>query len=388
MSIVLALSLELLLAAPLSQEARPEWPTKGWPISTPAAQGVDASVLKSIDEELQKSAYGYVDSMLIIRNGFVVLDAHYEHDYRAANEGHDQTSHQFNYHHADWHPFYQGSELHTLQSATKSWASTMIGVALHQGAIEGTDVAALSFFSDREFPDPDGRKARIRLVDVLTMRSGFEWDEWSFGLDDPRNDCITLEGSDDWISYLLNKPMAADPGTVFVYNSGSSHLLSGIIRKATGKTIDEYAEEQLFGPLGIEAYHWKKTPKGLPDTEGGLYLKPTDLAKLGLLFLRDGVWEGKRLLPEGWVERSTTPWVTDIAPDNSRRDPGYGYQWWILDDGEGDTPKLFAAMGYGGQYLYVVPELELIGVFTGWNIYGPTRQVQKLFQGRIVPVVN
>ena len=366
----------------------PSWPTKGWPSSPPTKEGIDAAALKAIDEELRARKFGYVDSLLIIRHAQVVFDERYEHDYVAANEGHDQTSHQFNYFHHEWHPFYQGTELHTMQSATKSVASTLIGVAIQRGMIPDTDVAALSFFDERQFPDPDGRKARITLEDVLTMRSGFEWDEWSFGIEDLRNDCIRLEGSEDWIDYLLQKPMAADPGTVFVYNSGSTHLLSGIVREATGKTIDEYAEEQLFGPLGIESHHWKKTPRGLPDTEGGLYLKPRDLAKLGLLFLRDGVWEEERLLPEGWVERSITPWVKDIAPANGRRDPGYGYKWWILDDGEGEAPKLFAAMGFGGQFLYVVPDLELIAVFTGWNIYGPTPSVQELFRRRIVAAVG
>ena len=379
----------LVLLAPFVAQEQSEtvWPTRGWPGSSPEAEGIDASALVAIDARIRAGELGFVDSMLVIRHGRIVFDRGYEQDYVAANEGRDETPHQYNYFHPDWHPFYKGTELHTLQSVTKSVTSTLIGIAIHRGEIEGTDVPALGFFSEREFPDPDGRKAGMKLDDVLTMRAGFRWDEWSYGYEDLRNDCIQLEACKDWIDFVLKKPMATDPGTVFVYNSGATHLLSGIIAQATGQTIDRYAEEHLFGPLGIGSYHWKKTPRGLPDTEGGLYLRPHDLAKLGLLFLHDGVWAGERLLPEGWVERSVTPWVEDIRPDNGRKDSGYGYKWWILDDGEGESPKVFAAMGFGDQLLLVVPELDLIGVFTGWNIYAGHRSKSLLFLQRIVPAV-
>ena len=370
-----------------------EWPTKAWPASTPEREGIDAAVLAAIDAEIKVGKHGLIDGMLLIRNGKVVFETRYEQDYVAANEGKDDAEHLFNYNHPDWHPFYRredspNEDLHTLQSVTKSIASTMIGVAIHRGAIESTDVPALGFFADRTFPDPDGRKARMTLEDVLTMRSGFAWDEWSFGFDDPRNDCIQLEGEEDWVAFVLAKPMATDPGTTFVYNSGSTHLLSAIIKRTTGDTIDVYAEKHLFGPLGIDVYHWKKTPRGLPDTEGGLYLLPRDLAKIGFLFLHDGVWDGERLVPEGWVDRAITPWVEDIAPENGRRDPGYGYKWWIMDVHEDGTPRIYAARGYGGQTLLVVPEKNLIAVFTAWNIFGGYGDMSGTFFRRILPAAS
>jgi len=390
-------SIGTLLVLPLAgaQETRPEteWPTDAWPVSTPAAEGVDGAVLEAIDAEIRAGKHGLVDGMLVIRHGKIVFEAGYEQDYIEANEGLDDTPHQFNYNHPDWHPFYRredtlDDDLHTLQSVTKSVASTMIGIAIQRGAIEGTDVPALGFFEDRKFADPDGRKARMTLEDVLTMRSGFEWDEWSFGFDDPRNDCITLEAQDDWVAFVLGKPMATDPGSTFVYNSGSSHLLSAIIKHTTGDTIDAYAEQHLFGPLGIDVYHWKKTPRGLPDTEGGLYLLPRDLAKIGFLFLNDGTWAGERLLPAGWVERATTPWVEDISPHDGREDPGYGYKWWIMDVDEGGTTQVYAARGYGGQVLLVAPEKELIAVFTAWNIYGGYGELSGAFMRRILPATR
>lgn len=126
----------------------------------------------------------------------------------------------------------------------------------------------------------------------------------------------------------------------------------------------------------------------MADTEGGLYLKAEDLAKLGLLFLHDGVWDGQRLLPEGWVAESVKPWVEDILPSNDRRDTGYGYQWWIPRDGRDGEASVFAGRGYGGQFLIVAPELDLIVVFTGWNIFDELPKTYELFFERVLPLVD
>ena len=132
------------------------WPTQGWKTSTPEAEGVDAAVLEGIDAEIRAGDFGLIDSMLVIRHGLVVFDREYEQDYVAANEGRDQTTHQYNYFHPEWHPFHKGTKVHTMQSVTKSVTSTLIGIAIRRGEIEGTDVPALGFFSEREFSDPDG----------------------------------------------------------------------------------------------------------------------------------------------------------------------------------------------------------------------------------------
>ena len=185
--------------------------------------------------------------------------------------------------------------------------------------------------------------------------------------------------------------MAADPGTVWVYSSGVS-LLSGILRARTGETADVYAERHLFGPLGIRDYYWKKTPDGLPDTEGGLYLAPRDLARIGQLVLQDGAWEGQRVLPEGWVRASTELAVDDVAPANATPDWGYGYQWWLRNDvtaaGLSAPTRLIAGRGYGGQYLLIVPALDLVTVINGWDIYERQPSSMALFLERVVPAVR
>jgi len=179
---------------------------------------------------------------------------------------------------------------------------------------------------------------------------------------------LQLEKSDDWIGFTLGQPADADPGQRWAYNSGASHLMSAILYQATGRTAAEYAEAHLFGPLGIRDYYWKTDPQGYSDTEGGLYLASEDLARIGWLYLQDGVWEGRRLLPDGWVEAATARHVEDVAPDNPTWNYGYGYQWWRLDT---SGLAVWAGLGFGGQYLVVIPERGLVGVANSWNVFGP-----------------
>ena len=197
---------------------------------------------------------------------------------------------------------------------------------------------------------------------LLTMTAGFEWNE-SVSYNDPRNDCSQMEASFDWIKYVITKPMAFEPGQTFAYNSGASQLLAYIFRKATGKDIEEYAAENLFSPLGIDRFYWKRIPTGLVDTEGGLYLSETDLAKIFYLFLKEGNWNGKQLISKEWVIASITPSVT------LRQDVKYGYKWWLHGYGN-DSKYAWTGSGFGGQLPIIVPEYNIVAVFTAWNAIG------------------
>jgi CubicO group peptidase (beta-lactamase class C family) len=264
----------------------------------------------------------------------------------------------------------------------------VIGIAIQRGELSGTGVKVIDYFEDYELQNLDERKRRITLEDLLTMRSGLDWDEWAYPFEDSRNIATQMEASNDWIQFVLDRPMAHDPGEVWSYSSGASQLLSVVFKKATGFFIDEYAEEHLFRPLGITEYYWKKTPKGWPDTEGGLYLKAEDLAKIGYLILREGVWEGNQIVSTEWVEESTSPKVYDIFPQDPVWDWGYGYQWWSIDVISSEMPRIVFAPGYGGQYLLIVPELDLLAVFNSWNIYGTQPSLIDLFIQRIAPAVE
>jgi len=355
------------LVAPLamapSASAQSVWPTREWRTSTPTAQGLDTAILSKLDGEFSSGDHGYVDSFLVIRNGYVVHERSYKHDYdRLFASAPDRTRGPYNYYDPSWHPYYQRGKLHTMQSVSKSVTSTLIGIAIRRGEIPGVDAKALSYFDGYKIPD-DPRRSRWTLRHLLTMTAGIRWDEDTVPYTDSANSCARMEESGNWVQFVLDQPMAHEPGIAFVYNSGATQLLSQVLKKATGIHADAYAAEHLFKPLGISSVYWKHTPTGHPDTEGGLYLGPRDLAKIGYLYLRGGVWEGSQILPEGWAEASTTAQV-DASLD--KRGLTYGYQWWVAPSG---NTQAYAALGYGGQHLIVVPALELIAVFTGWNIY-------------------
>lgn len=366
----------LLAAWPIAgSQADPQrWPTAGWAISTPGAERLDPEPFAALDRRVRAGEFGNVDRVLVVRHGRVVVDERYARDYREISRGRvgpigcgegcadPAAIHEFNYFHPDFHPYYQGRDVHSLQSVTKSVTSALVGIAIGRGEIAGTTAPLLSFFGDYDLSRVDARLRAATLDDLLTMRTGIEWHEGDRPLDDT-NTTIQLERSDDWIRFTLDQPMDAAPGEKWVYNSGGSHLMSGVIRAATGRHVDVFAREHLFGPLGIDDFHWKKTPRGYPDTEGGLYLEAADLAKIGYLYLRDGLWEGRRILPDGWVAASTTRHVESTGSGPW----GYGYQWWLTDRA---GVAVWAARGFGGQFLVVVPEHDVIGVSNAWNVFG------------------
>jgi CubicO group peptidase (beta-lactamase class C family) len=344
-------------------------------------------VIDSLVAEMAAGEYGLIDHFLLIRHGRIVADQHFEHDYATIASAFDTTNHQYNYDHPEWHPYYRDTDLHTLQSVTKSVTSVALGIAVDQGHISGVEAPALSFFQAYDPDMSDLRRARMTLEDMLTMRSGIDWNEMT-SYDDASNSCNQMEASDEWIDFVLDHPMREDPGTLWDYNSGASVLLGKVVGVATGKRVDEWTAERLFRPIGITEYFWKTTPDGEVDTEGGLYLSAHDLARIGYLFLRGGVWDGNRVVSEEWVRASVSPVVTDISPDNGRPDAGYGYQWWVPDHEAGQT-KVFAGNGYGGQFLLVAPEFDLVAVFNGWNIHGGAeRSYWRTLQERIIPAIR
>ena len=208
----------------------------------------------------------------------------------------------------------------------------------------------------------DERKQRMTIRHLLTMTAGLDWNE-DLPYADPNNTCSAMEASFDWVRFTIDRPMAHEPGKEFHYNSGATQLLSYIFRKATGSDIEEYAQRHLFAPLGIDHYYWKRSPNGLVDTEGGLYLRPGDLARICYLYQKDGVWDGKVLLDPEWVKASLTPSVT-VAEGKIK----YGFKWWLFSYGKDSNHWAWAGSGFGGQRPIVVPEYDLLIVFTAWNI--------------------
>lgn len=379
------LGLVLLASNGTRAAETPSWPGADWEVSAPAREAIDPATIAALDAQARAGRLGYVDSMLIARHGRIVAEATYPRDYRAINAPLDtDPPGQWNYYDADWHPWYRDTGLHTLQSTSKSFASALTGIAIGGGAIRGTGATLGELLPHRHIAD--ARKAAITLDNVLTMRPGFEWNETEVSYRDPTNDSIVVENSRDWVGYLLSKPLTSEQGSVYSYNSTNSQMLSEIVSTAVGKPLDMFAEEALFGPIGIRDYHWKRSPEGFSDTAGGLYLRPRDLARFALLYLRGGEWNGTQVIPAQWVRDSLATHVADTAPSDAAVNTGYGYQWWVFEPGSAGKPRMVGTWGWGGQFALLVPDLDLIAVFTGWNTYDGQQDIDvvRAFYDRVV----
>ena len=345
------------------------------PTAPPKEMGINAGQLDDFSADIAAGKYGLVDSMLVMRCGKAVYDKKFQHDYgkiygeQAAKEGplnHDPHG-AYNYFSTEYHPYYHGTEMHTMQSVSKTVTSITIGIArMRNDFTVSHDAPIIKYFDTKRMANLDDRKKRVSIRDLLTMTGGFDWHE-DLPYNDPKNSADLMEASRDWVQYAMDQPMAADPGTKFVYNSGETEMLAHIFKKVTGKNIDDYAAEKLFKPLNIH-YFWKHTPTGLPDTEGGLYLSAHDLAKIGQLYLKGGMWGSQEIISEGWIKDSTSAHIATGTDDYK-----YGYFWWLKPFGTAPEDVAWMARGFGGQQLIVVPEYDMVIVFTGWDIL-PTNE--------------
>ncbi len=359
----------------------PSWPGTTWAVSTPEAEGFDPGAIDSLIADIDSGRYGLIDHFLLIRNGRVVANRRWDHaaEYAEILRGvGDTTDHQYNYDHPAWHPYYRETDLHTLQSVTKSVTSVAFGIAVDEGHIASVEAPAWEWFESLGVDMTEPLRAAATLEDFLTMRSGIDWATRGQTYDDDTHPTVELEASDRWIDYVLGRPVETEPGTEFDYNDGVSVLLGKIVGEATGQRLDSWAEERLFGPIGIDEYYWKITPDGEVDSEGGLYLSVYDLARVGYLMLRGGDWDGHQIVSQEWVEMSTLPIVENV---------GYGYQWWVPVR-EGGRARVFAGNGYGGQFVHVVPEHDIVSVFFGWTLHErPELSSWLALQERVLPAV-
>ena len=357
------------------------WPTNGWLEGTPASVGLDESALQTFDADLALGKYMLVDSFQVFRCGREVFQRQYAHDYgriygkEARTKGplNARLTGPYNYFDPYWHPYYHGTDMHTMQSVTKTVTSVILGVAINLGDFRAEiSTPVLKFFNVSKVRNVDDRKRRMTLRHVLTMTTGLNWNE-EVPYDDPRSDSSLMEATDDWVQYAIDKPMAEEPGKAFNYNSGATELLAYIFEKETGQDIDAYGEKNLFAPLGIK-HHWKRTYLGVADTEGGLYLRGEDLAKIGYLYLHDGDWNGKQIVSKEWVKESLTPHA-DAEGGRTGSEFNYGFKWWLYPL---NRSVVWMARGFGGQRLMVFPQEKLIAVFTGWEILkdpAPTKEL-------------
>ena len=314
-----------LLDAAARERVATVWPSPDWQTASPEDEGMDSEALAGL------VAYGRTlsfDSLLIARHGRLVLDAYY-------------ARHSANVPHA-------------VNSTTKSIVATLIAMLHADGVLDSFDHRVLDYFPDRDFADVDDRKKAITVQHLLNMTSGLAWDE---GLGTVRP-LTELKRSRDWVRFILDRPMANQPGEIFFYNSGNSHLLSALITQLTGRTAEDFARTKLFGPLGITDYSWPRDPLGQSYGGWGLSLKPRDMAKIGYLYLRHGRWGEQQLLPPQWIETVSHATVNMNVPGD--RDLRYANQFWALPD-----KHVFMTSGYHCQVIMVLPDVDIVAVTTG-----------------------
>lgn len=299
-------------------------------------EGVNVDRLAALSAEIVSGEFPDIHSLLVMRNGRMVIERYYN------GSGRDHV--------------------HTMQSVTKSFASALVGIAISQGDIADVDEPVLDFFPQwRDELSLDPRKAAQRLEDVLTMRTGTDYHE--NGPSAPHWQLNALQTG--WDRFWLERPMVNDPGGFWQYDSGGAVAVSSMLKQRTGLHADGFADATLFSALGITESTWFRNSEGQVHTGGGLSLRARDMLKLGQLYLQEGVWEGEQVVEAEWVEASVRRHHTfsNFGP----RVKGYGYFWWIMEpDPQGAGGQdIYAAFGARGQYVFVVPEHDLVVGVTG-----------------------
>jgi CubicO group peptidase (beta-lactamase class C family) len=314
---------------------------------------MDSELLAELFAAIQKDGLR-MHSLLIVRHGYLVTEAY-------------------------WEP-YGPKDVHTIQSLTKTVIGSLIGIAVERGEIQGVDQPVVDLFPDRTIKKLDDQKRLITLRHLLTMTPGLTCQDQSSAAQG-------MYASKDWAGYLLDLPVSDPPGQRWIYCSGASHLASAILQGATGSDARTYVNDRLFAPLGIpevSAQDWAADPSGVSNGVAGLYLAPRDLAKYGYLYLRGGMWDGRQVVPAQWVDESVRGQVPTEAGDftaGQKRD--WGYFWSVFPE-----QGYYGYLGMAGQELWVVPEKDLVVVFTGALDVGKEAALLPLLNDYIIPAVH
>jgi CubicO group peptidase (beta-lactamase class C family) len=320
----------LCLTASQHGLAQTVWPDAEWQRATPEEAGMDSRALAAL---VEYGANAKMDSLVVVRHGKIVAEAYYA-------------------------PFAQGMK-HRVNSATKGVVAALTGIAIDKGLLPAPGTLLTDLFADRSMAGLDARKKQITLQHVLDMTSGIQWAEPLVEGAVPQ-ELIAMERSRDWVQYVLDRPMATDPGATFNYSSGNSQLLSELIARRTGMDTQDYAAQELFKPLGIRDFRWRRDAQGRSIGGWGLYLHTRDMARIGLLYLHRGQWKDQQVVPAAWVDKVFNATVP-MSPGGAWR---YADQWWSRPD-----HKASMAVGQFRQLIIAMPELGVVVATTGREHY-------------------
>lgn len=315
------------------------WPSASWPVSSAEEQGMDSAALARLIETV--GTYKQ-DNLTIIRHGKIVADAYYA-------------------------PYAAGIS-HDLRSVTKSIVSTLTAIELRQGLLDSVDHPVVDLFADKHIADIDDNKKAMTVQHLLDMTSGFEWQEKNYS---PDETIMRMYRAPDRTAFVLNQPVSSAPGSKFYYNSGNPYLLSALITKKTGSNAFDFATKELFGPLGITSAKWGKVDaQGVTDGEAGLFLAPHDMARIGYLYLHDGIWDGKQIIPSSWVQRAKAGIVPATGGTH------YSNLWWSFPE-----RGAYMALGRHSQMILVMPNLDVVAVMTGIVRDDGPRPIRQVIDG-------
>jgi CubicO group peptidase (beta-lactamase class C family) len=356
-----ALALLALSATAAAQETQacgtPISNGDGWALARPESVDMDTGQLCQLDNFLAEWKEANIHAVVVARAGKLVMERYFTGPDERWGTPIGTIAHA-------------PDVKHDLRSISKSVTSLLVGIALGEGKFPALDSPVID-----QFPEyaslRNADNARITFRQLLTMSSGLKWDE-STPYSDPDNSELRMIMAADPIRYVLEQPVIAQPGSTYNYNGGNTTLLGAVVSKVTGKRLDDYAKEKLFGPLGITDFEWVNLPSsGQPAAASGLRLRPRDTAKLGQLMVADGVWNDTQILPPGWTGSLMKPRLSGEGLYY------YGYQWWLGRTMRNDKSLHWAAaVGYGGQRLYAVPDLDLVVVINAGHYgAGPLQSV-------------
>lgn len=316
-------------------------PTGFFDYSSPYNQGMNGNILKQLDEDIKFGVFGDIHSLLILRNGAIVFENYY------AN--------------------FQRDDLHAIGATTQSIISAVVGTQEFQEASFTVSAKIIDYFPEyQQYFENIPQKDQIEISHLLSHTSGLWWDEWSHPFGTESNDAYVMSISNDWVEKVLATPMIKEPGNEFNFNSGNAVLMAPILEKITGMDLEMLTEERLFKPLGISEWNWERTPGDYVNAGWGLQMKPIDMLKVGQLFLDNGMWRDQELFNEAWRERSTR------RRNNVSTYYGYGYFWWSFGRNADvvrylSNNDVFFSWGEGGQFIFVIPHLNLVVVTTAGN---------------------
>ncbi|WP_259070202.1 serine hydrolase domain-containing protein [Mucilaginibacter sp. X4EP1] len=341
------------------------------PTGTLINSGLDAEKIKNLTKLIQTDSIPNIHSLLIEKDGKLVYEQYFAGNDEVWGQKLGYVNHSVN-------------DLHDVRSISKSVVSACIGIAIDQKLIKDIDQPVFSFFPEYSKYNTHGKK-NITIRHLLTMSSGLNWDEEN--KDESKNCESIMERSANPIDFILSRPLAATPGTIWNYNSGGTLLLAAIIKKVSGENIDEFATKNLFIPLQISNHQWVKMDGGDPAAASGLRLRSRDLLKFGMLYLNHGVYGQSQILPSKWVDSTC---VNAIKRPAEEGPGGYGYQFWIDKVHiKGKDLEAVAAKGNGGQRIFILSTYHMIVVITAGN-YGKSlrNDSQALFVKYIIPAIQ